>query len=198
MVASAMERIFTTARGAVPADPLPIFSNYAAAALQRMEGDGYASGTGNARRGWKLVGEEGPELMFFHGGEIVWNARETAAVLRAGSTIPEAPKLTIPEVSALRVSDQFVPENLEGQGPAGAVRFLLDNGGLPATGSPDLSSGADGGGIIVNLNPIIQIEGNASQDTVEQMRRVPEKWVRQILDALEREERGRNRMRRSR
>jgi hypothetical protein len=32
---------------------------------------GYASGTGSATRGWHMVGEKGPELMYFRGGEKV-------------------------------------------------------------------------------------------------------------------------------
>ena len=43
--------------------------------------DGYASGTENAQQGYKLVGEEGPELMYFHGGEKVYDADETKNIL---------------------------------------------------------------------------------------------------------------------
>ena len=43
--------------------------------------DGYASGTENAQQGYKLVGEEGPELMYFHGGEKVYDAAETRDIL---------------------------------------------------------------------------------------------------------------------
>src|SRR5262249_19987234 len=32
---------------------------------------GYASGTASASRGWHMVGERGPELMYFRGGEAV-------------------------------------------------------------------------------------------------------------------------------
>lgn len=41
---------------------------------------GYASGTENAERGFAMVGEDGPEVVFFRGGEQVLNARETAAM----------------------------------------------------------------------------------------------------------------------
>lgn len=41
----------------------------------------YAGGTDNARPGWSLVGEEGPELMFMGGGERVLSAPRTAAIL---------------------------------------------------------------------------------------------------------------------
>lgn len=43
--------------------------------------EGYASGTENAQQGYKLVGEEGPELMYFHGGEKVYDAAETRDIL---------------------------------------------------------------------------------------------------------------------
>ncbi len=45
-------------------------SAYAAGRTER----GYASGTSNAQPGWAMVGENGPEMMFFHGGETVLNA----------------------------------------------------------------------------------------------------------------------------
>ncbi len=44
---------------------------------------GYASGTKSAEPGVKLVGEEGPELVVFKGGEKVLNAQETQKALNA-------------------------------------------------------------------------------------------------------------------
>lgn len=44
---------------------------------------GYASGTRNADRGFAIVGENGPELIYFNGGEQVLTADETAAVMDA-------------------------------------------------------------------------------------------------------------------
>lgn len=43
---------------------------------------GYAAGTTNAEPGFARVGENGPEVVFFRGGEQVLNARETAALER--------------------------------------------------------------------------------------------------------------------
>ena len=40
----------------------------------------YASGTNSAEPGFALVGEEGPELVYFNGGEKVINASETASM----------------------------------------------------------------------------------------------------------------------
>ena len=46
----------------------------------------YASGTENAMPGAALVGEEGPELVYFGGGEQVMNASRTAAILGTGGS----------------------------------------------------------------------------------------------------------------
>lgn len=40
---------------------------------------GYATGTTSAERGFAWVGENGPELMFFNGGEQILNAQQSAA-----------------------------------------------------------------------------------------------------------------------
>lgn len=43
-----------------------------------VPGSPYRLGTNNARRGWHLVGENGPEMRWFSGGERVADARDTA------------------------------------------------------------------------------------------------------------------------
>ena len=43
---------------------------------------GYAAGTTDAEPGFAMVGENGPELVFFQGGEQVVNAAQTAAMQR--------------------------------------------------------------------------------------------------------------------
>ena len=47
---------------------------------------GYATGTDNATRGLHIVGEAGPELVSFRGGEKVFNADDTRAILSGGSS----------------------------------------------------------------------------------------------------------------
>lgn len=49
-----------------------------------LQVDGYASGTENATKGVHLVGEKGPELVFFDGGEKVLNALNTRNLLSNG------------------------------------------------------------------------------------------------------------------
>lgn len=46
---------------------------------------GYATGTENASRGLHLVGEAGPELVQFKGGERVFNNRDTISMMSGGS-----------------------------------------------------------------------------------------------------------------
>ncbi|MCM1299903.1 MAG: phage tail tape measure protein, partial [[Eubacterium] siraeum] len=58
----------------------------------------YASGTSYAGRGLALVGERGPELVMMRGGETVYNAQETKAILggsKDGNTVTIAPVFTI-------------------------------------------------------------------------------------------------------
>ena len=62
------------------------FASVAQAAADALHVDisvpGHAAGTDDAERGWALVGEEGPELMWFNGGEQVLNNRETEELLK--------------------------------------------------------------------------------------------------------------------
>jgi len=46
---------------------------------------GYALGTENATAGYHIVGEQGPELKYFKGGETVIPAGKTASMLSGGS-----------------------------------------------------------------------------------------------------------------
>lgn len=55
----------------------------------------YASGTQSAERGFALVGENGPEIVYFGGGEQVFTAEETAAMQHgfSGEMVAFAPAL---------------------------------------------------------------------------------------------------------
>lgn len=58
-----------------------------------LKANGYAKGTNNATRGFHLVGENGPELLYFNGGEHVLNAEETAAMQGNIQLVAMAPQL---------------------------------------------------------------------------------------------------------
>jgi phage-related tail protein len=47
------------------------------------QGHGYADGTLGAKPGWAWVGERGPELAYFHGGEKVMSHEQSLAALHA-------------------------------------------------------------------------------------------------------------------
>ncbi|MFF5973747.1 transglycosylase SLT domain-containing protein [Streptomyces sp. NPDC012769] len=66
---------------------------------------GYAIGTPGASPGMHLVGELGPELINFQGGETVTPHRETAQILSgAMPSAPELPASGLPELGALQPS----------------------------------------------------------------------------------------------
>ena len=63
--------------------------------------DGFSTGTASAPRGVALVGEEGPELVMFSGGETVYTANETSEILAGASRAPlNVPGLPEPSVFA--------------------------------------------------------------------------------------------------
>ncbi len=82
------------ARAASNALGTPSYSNSAYAANSTR---GYASGTDSAEPGWAMVGEDGPELMFFNGGEKVLNASKTASL--QNNATPAASAMLAPQIN---------------------------------------------------------------------------------------------------
>lgn len=68
-------------QGALDTLPAVVETPQSAAGHSKGHRRGYASGTNSAAPGVALVGEQGPELVLFHGGERVLPAAETAARL---------------------------------------------------------------------------------------------------------------------
>ena len=58
--------------------------------LPGVEGEKYAGGTDNAAPGLAMVGEHGPELVMMNGGEHVFTAAETAAIMANANKIADA------------------------------------------------------------------------------------------------------------
>lgn len=85
---------------------------------------GYASGTDNASPGWHMVGEHGPELAFFRGGETVWNNAETRDYLNAMQRDPLEARPASSEGTTIQVS--FAPQyNLSGASDSAEIRAML-------------------------------------------------------------------------
>lgn len=132
---------------------------------------GHASGTDNAPPGWAWVGEEGPELMRFHGGEQVIPAeasREFAALSeRYGDVFPGYAAGTGDAARLVEMAN-FLPYNANGflpySGAAEAARetagFAFEADALPApeSGSPPVQ---------INLEMHLHIEAGAPPETVD-------------------------------
>ncbi len=99
----------------------------------------YATGTENAAPGLALVGENGPELVFFRGGERVLNASETARRAEAVSAEPAAaPGGFSPSIQVIfQISGSATSETvdaLQSYGDEFAARVLevMENAGMDA------------------------------------------------------------------
>lgn len=87
-------------------------------------GRGYASGTDNATPGWHRVGENGPETIWFNGGEVVWNARETSEFMKAMEAEPVA--ATSGSYGDAYVHLTYAPQyNLSGVSDTAEIRAML-------------------------------------------------------------------------
>ena len=84
----------------------------------------YASGTDNATPGWHLVGENGPEVRWFNGGETVWDANETRDFLQAMQRDPLEAVQAPSGGATIQVS--FAPQyNLSGASDSAEIRAML-------------------------------------------------------------------------
>ena len=155
-VTAAYNRVAATARAALSAsgtgtaDSIP----------------GYAVGTQSAAPGFALVGENGPELVYFNGGEQVMTAEETAAMRESM------------EIQAIT----FAPQLLE------ALHAIHGDGALSA--EPGAGSGAGS----VELQIVFQINGSASSETVEALREYGDEFAERVLEVIEEAEYDRRRV----
>jgi TP901 family phage tail tape measure protein len=127
---------------------------------------GYAVGTQSAAPGFALVGENGPELVYFNGGEQVMTAEETAAMRESM------------EIQAIT----FAPQLLE------ALHAIHGDGALSA--EPGAGSGAGS----VELQIMFQINGSASSETVEALREYGDEFAERVLEVIEEAEYDRRRV----
>lgn len=118
----------------------------------------YASGTESAAPGFALVGEHGPELVYFNGGEQVVTAEETAA-MRGG-------------LSAEMQMVSFAPQLLQALASYGSDAVYADMGG-------------SGGAPAAVINVSFQIEGNTSPETVEQLRAYGDEFAERVREIIE-------------
>lgn len=90
----------------------------------------YATGTDNARQGYAVVGERGPELVKLQGGEQIFNANQTAHLAKQDAKQP----MSHPYVSMLNSTFQLPESPAASSNPAAAA------------------AGGAGGGVTLNFN----------------------------------------------
>lgn len=116
---------------------------------------GYAVGTQSAAPGFALVGEHGPELVCFNGGEQVMTAEETAAMRESM------------EIQAVT----FAPQLLQ------ALHAIRGGDALSA----EPGAGSSG----VSLQVVFQIQGNATPEAVEALRDYGDEFAERVLEVME-------------
>lgn len=146
---------------------------------------GYASGTQSAVPGWAWVGEDGPELMRFRGGEQVLNARQSAE-RKLQQSYGDSPR-TIPS-SSLLASPGWAGV---GEKAPGRMRPAGEQTHSTWSGLPSVEPAAAGNAPQVQF--VFNISGDATPETVQDLRAFGDEIVSRVLDALEDARAGRAR-----
>lgn len=189
----------------------------AAAAFKAAQGaagsvTGFASGTKSAPPGMALVGENGPELVYFHGGEEVFTAAETAKMLRvyneqnvAGETIVSLASAGTNAANETGWTDAVVilPQLIEAMNSykqataqTEAEQVLatrMDNIIAAIRATPRESDSSSTTTVNINLT----INGTATPDTVDQLRSfaASDEFKEYVVDAVSEAQRNKSRMR---
>ena len=96
------------------------------AELKNLQTPHYASGTTSAKPGMAIVGEEGPELVMFRGGETVLNARETEQLAKNNAEAVTA-SANNTSVGGSNYTIDFKPQfNITGNANAAEIRTVLE------------------------------------------------------------------------
>lgn len=126
--------------------------------IRGFSGRGYAVGTRSAEPGFAMVGENGPELVYFNGGEQVMTAAETAAM---------RDRLSFQAVA-------FAPQLLE-------VMSAMGNANRPDAQAISAVSESKGS---ISIQITFDIDGNATPETVESLRAYGDDFADRVLEVL--------------
>ncbi len=145
----------------------------------------YASGTDYAKQGYALVGEEGPELVYFRGGEAVLTAKETEAMLSVRNHRA---------ASAALVTSRLVA-SLQGIPTVQALSFAAQNADFSRTGRFDghehqLAMGELSDRLDKILDAIENLELQPVLPIDDFIRKSTQKTDRALGDIIARRERG--------
>ncbi|MBR3767525.1 MAG: phage tail tape measure protein [Clostridia bacterium] len=126
-------------------------------------GPAYAAGTSNATPGWHLVGEKGPEIVYFGGGETVFPSDETRRMLNGAreeiqmmSLLPlYQHHLTADGISAFNSSDTVGAVGLSGQQNS------------------------------ITIAPQFTVQGGNASEIEDRLREFSDMLIENVMDALE-------------
>lgn len=112
----------------------------------------YAGGTDDAARGWALVGERGPELMFMQGGETVLPNVETERILTQSAVANY--------FNSISYFEQSRPLGAEANEQTLAPVLTLEAAEMPPA---QFAGGGDN--MQISIAPVYNISGVAAADT---------------------------------
>lgn len=124
---------------------------------------GYAVGTDNATPGWHLVGENGPEIVYFGGGETVYTAEETRRML-----------------SGAREEFQMMSLLPLYQHQLSANSISAVNASVPIS-----AHGLTAGQCNITIAPQFTVQGGNAEDLDNKLREFSDILIENVLDALE-------------
>lgn len=127
-------------------------------------GTGYAMGTENATPGWHLVGENGPEIVYFGGGETVYTADETRRMLNGAQEEMQI-------VSFLPLFQNYIT----------AMSAISATNRVEPVGA----YGATGGQYKITIAPQFTVQGGATDDIDGKFQEFSDILVGNVMDALE-------------
>lgn len=127
-------------------------------------GTGYAMGTENATPGWHLVGENGPEIVYFGGGETVYTADETRRMLNGAQEEMQI-------VSFLPLFQNYIT----------AMSAISATNRVEPIGAYS----ASGGQYKITIAPQLTVQGGATDDIDSKFQEFSDIVVGNVMDALE-------------
>lgn len=136
---------------------------------------GYAVGTDNATPGVHLVGENGPELVVFNGGEKVFTAPETQVLLHKLNTENNIFNSYAKGASESVTMFSMVPMLLNMYSAERATEAVPIQAEHIGAGTP----------IRISIAPSFTLEGNVTEDSELRVRELADEVIDMVMDALE-------------
>ena len=141
----------------------------------------YANGTDGAESGLALVGEEGPEIVAFKGGEKVFTAKETRILMREMNNETKLINAYAEGTGESLVIVSMLPQLLEMMNALNAA-----GSAEKAAQEPIVSEAQKSVEIRIEVSPSFSIEGNADDEDIrEKVRGWSDEIVEMVMDALE-------------